>query len=254
MEYTSYNVAQLPKAYNSLPNRAFRAKRMCEYILTTNPPAVLLFQELFSSEAQGIVAENLKLRYPYMYFDRRAGVLGVGVNSGLALLSTFPLQEVKLYEYKHKRNVDIFARKGLFSATVLGYRSIRVYNTHLQAGGNTFPFSWLNSDSADHIKAQQLEEACTQIEQDSRDIPIVIFGGDFNLTAGEVLPVLQKHFPQARETFTNINGDFTTRDMNRPDHFFVLKSPDNWVFESHVKDRSDYSASDHLPLQLNITC
>lgn len=254
MDYLTYNVAQLPKAYNSLPHRAFRIKRVCEYILMNNPPTVLLLQELFSSEAQGIVVENLKSHYPYIYFDRRPGAYSVGVNSGLALLSAFPLTDVRLYEYEHKRNVDIFARKGLFSTTILGYRSIRVYNTHLQAGGNMFPFSWLNSDTADHVKAQQLEEACVQITNETKDIPIVLFGGDFNLTADAVLSVLQKHFPQARETFSNRNGEFTTQDRDRPDHFFVLKSPETWVFESHVKEHSDFTASDHLPLQLNITC
>jgi endonuclease/exonuclease/phosphatase family metal-dependent hydrolase len=253
MEYTTYNVAQLPKAYNSLPNRAFRIKRVCEYIVMNNPPPVLLLQELFSAEAQGIVVELLKSKYPYMYFDRRPGAYTVGVNSGLAILSAFPLNDVKLYEYVHKRNVDIFARKGLFSATVFGYRTTRVYTTHLQAGGNMIPFSWLNSDNADYVKAQQLEEACARITQETKDIPIVLFGGDFNLTSSEALLVLQKHFPQARETFSNKNGEFTTKDRDRPDHFFVLKAPDDWTFESYVKERSDYTASDHLPLQLNIT-
>lgn len=254
MFLVSYNVAQLPWPYNSLGHLDDRMKAVCQALLDDASLSVVCFQELFSSSARKIVRNMLGLRFPYMCLDDSVGKYGVGVNSGLGIVSRLPFVEHSLREYTQRRNVEYFAKKGLMGVRIpiLGIGNLFVYTTHLQAGGNQAPLSWFNSTPADVIKHLQIRQACDWMQDDANSdtTAVVLFCGDFNLSPdeGPLATIHSSGFVLARDSFDSLSSPslYSNSSGKRVDYFFVLRTPISIEVKSIIT--GDMANSDHLPV------
>lgn len=104
---------------------------------------------------------------------------GAAINSGLLILSKYPIIEAEAFCFSNKAGSDIFANKGVLYAKILigeDNAYIHVFNTHMQ--------------SHDHpqARAYQLEElfefVTNIVAQDKDHIRPVIIAGDFNIRSG----------------------------------------------------------------------
>jgi endonuclease/exonuclease/phosphatase family metal-dependent hydrolase len=269
MYVVSYNVAQLPWPYNAMPDAEARMHAICNHLLQHPEFIVVCMQELFSKKAREIVRKRLGNVYRHIQMDEDSGKFCIGVNSGLAILSQLPISSPLLIEYKDKRDIDIFTRKGLLGCRVaipsLLYSSsiseLFIFTTHLQAGGSVPVLSWFASKTADEIKYDQITQACRDItnvlsKSGTRDA-YVLLCGDFNLNAtSEIHEALRRiyiYFPYARDSFDSVTSpQQNSTPSSRIDYQIVLKSPLRVSSQSTIGIFGNYNMSDHMPTVLKI--
>ena len=265
----SINVAQLPWLYNQMPDPDDRMAAICNNILAAiNDPTsvgirIICFQELFSNSARHIVRKMLKSHYPYMFLDNSCGKYGIGVNSGLGIISRDPLTCCTIREYSSRRNIEYLTKKGLMGVKCtwrlpnLSTITLYIYNTHLQAGGNIPPFSWLNRTSADEIKHRQIREAMQWIRRDlsaSDPHSIILFCGDLNLSPDEdPFTNIRPAFPLVRDTFDSMISPISYSSANRKriDYCIELRPQPEVEVLSIIIDESMVN-TDHHPVMVSI--
>lgn len=187
-----------------------------------NLPDVICFQELTSRIARHKVIQGLKDLYPHRYVDTRTGKYLVGVNSGLAIFSRYPILNTMIKSYTVYRGVENFARKGIMGVrleidkfdkqNVLYSGTVCIFTTHLQAGIGDEPCvcKWFDSNhlSTNELKTRQVEEAADYINEFVYSDEPVIFCGDFNIpSAEELYPMLTEVLGEECRLYDTFSGE-----------------------------------------------
>jgi|JI9StandDraft_1071089.scaffolds.fasta_scaffold67086_1 exonuclease III len=181
LRVTTFNVAYMPPFVTVINGIRSTEERRgdVEQSLQENDDDIVACQEMF--EEGNTIATSSVLRDKYPYQAILAGPRTVGLNSGLAIFSKYPLENVQFHRYKDASGSDSFANKGLLCATVRlsKDRVAFVFNTHLNAGH-------VDSDGG-AIRDLQLEEAKIWLKAYVDSSPYksqsvgTLFMGDFNI-------------------------------------------------------------------------
>jgi hypothetical protein len=189
----SINLGQLPYPlgisgfdYNNGKKRIDKfVQRLGTYV---PQPDIIMFQELFSGQIRDYLKKQLANKYAIQVTDESCGAMGgVGVNSGLAIFAknTFEYVGMSMHYYNLSRNVDNFAKKGILLCTLRsGVRTIYLYTTHMQSGGNNWFFNMFNKTvlTPTQIKESQITIASDFISRTATaPHSLIVYGGDFNL-------------------------------------------------------------------------
>lgn len=131
--------------------------------------SIILLQECFD-ESYG----SLEQYFP-QYYISRGTLKGWNLcNSGLAILSKFPILETEFIQYKNYNPLtfEYFSEKGFLSVLIrLRGKHIRIINTHLQSA---------DFDRYDYNAFLQMEELFDYLKTIDSSTPYII-GGDFNI-------------------------------------------------------------------------
>lgn len=128
----SWNIYMLP--YLSLFNdNDKRAKAIAERLNGSNYH-LIVFQEAFSSKCRNIMSKILLAGFPYQYGPANEKRFSLRTNSGLWIVSKFPLTQLDQIKFSESKGYDAVARKGavLFEGNFKG-RNFQLLATHLQA-------------------------------------------------------------------------------------------------------------------------
>ncbi len=177
----TFNLGALPEwitVRNQLTPVSERIDGFIEY-LQNNPDKYhcIALQELFDQFAIAEIVKRCRNIFPYMLVDVAPQI--VGMNSGLAILSKFPLNNPSFRGFKDLRGDDAWANKGVLRAKVdLGNNNhVVLFNAHLQAG---------YSENAQIHRKSCLDEIETlydeRVSPDITNAAAVYTMGDLNIT------------------------------------------------------------------------
>ncbi len=94
---------------------------------------VVIFQEAFMEKAREVIYKRLADRYPHHSGTPDGGGF-LRFNSGIWVLSKYPLEKIKFVRYRKKAGADLFSGKGALLMRVCHPdREIYVVGTHAQA-------------------------------------------------------------------------------------------------------------------------
>ena len=96
---------------------------------------ILVFQEAFHHRARQILRKQLKEKYPFQYGPANRRVMSLKTNSGVWVLSKFPLKLLGTVKYTDCQGVDCWGRKGavLLEGQWQG-QTFQLLGTHLESG------------------------------------------------------------------------------------------------------------------------
>ncbi|MEI7661834.1 MAG: sphingomyelin phosphodiesterase [Bacteroidota bacterium] len=132
---------------------------------------IIVFQEAFTWYARSVIGQALHEQYPYAYGPVNKSLISLKVNSGIWILSKFPLKIRKEIEFTVAAGMDEFARKGAVLLEGWFYGApFQLIATHLQ--DDAYP---------QIIREQQLIEIHDKLinPYSQLDVPQIICG-DFN--------------------------------------------------------------------------
>ncbi|HLZ15679.1 MAG TPA: sphingomyelin phosphodiesterase [Cyclobacteriaceae bacterium] len=131
----SWNIYMLPHLVASQSSKKERAQAIGEILMAADYD-VIFFQEAFHSTARSKILARLQTRFPYQAGPANKRLFSLKVNSGLWVLSKYPIVFCRSIIYKNKFGVDALSRKGalLVELDVDGQR-IQIAGTHLQNCG-----------------------------------------------------------------------------------------------------------------------
>lgn len=168
LKVMSYNIKGLPLPWLKHKYRyANIGKEVAKFRQSGVGPAILGLQEAFVKKTGDLGKE---VGMPYK--ARGPGRRGIRINSGLEVLSDYPITSSKTVRYKKCSGTDCLANKGaIFSRIeVPGLPSpIDFYNTHMNAGGQ-----------ASCQRMHQAEQLVDLIRDTHEPGNILISMGDFN--------------------------------------------------------------------------
>ena len=166
----SWNIYMLPHFVATHSDKKSRARAIGE-ILMKSDFDVIFFQEAFHSTARNEILTHLQTEFPYQAGPANKRLFSLKVNSGLWLLSKYPIVYHQSIIYKNKFGIDALSRKGalLVELDVEGQR-IQIAGTHLQNCGPV----WLR-------QAQCVEFYKRLLKPNIREGVPQIICGDFNI-------------------------------------------------------------------------
>jgi endonuclease/exonuclease/phosphatase family metal-dependent hydrolase len=236
-----------------------------------NSPDIIVLQEAFDIPVIENFIAKLKNIYPHSRFDSRSGrftLVGgiqvpIGTNSGLVILSKFPLKKTMLKDFECFLGEGAFARKGLLGAQLeVNGRTVYVFTTHLQAGVGSEPFKWFEDQkllpatctlddkpidktnqrlTTQEVRRAELQQAKKWIDEFATDKKAaVIFAGDLNIDIRNAKAVqdiknvfagvedLYNQQKSAPFTGTVWNGN-QVEQGKRIDYMLVVRNPEKLV-------------------------
>lgn len=134
---------------------------------------VLILQEAFHKKGRQILWKALKEKYPHQVGPANKGGF-IKTNSGLWIVSKYPLKFIDQTKYEECFGVDCFAKKGalLVEITKDG-QTFQIADTHLQAEGGEKP---------DNIRISQVTQMTKSlIETHQKEGITQLLCGDFNI-------------------------------------------------------------------------
>jgi len=132
LKILSWNIYMLP--YISLFNKNDqRAKAIAER-LNGSEYHLIVFQEAFSSKCRNLMSSILLASFPFQYGPANDARFSFRTNSGLWIVSKFPLYQLDHLQFSASKGYDKVARKGavLFEGLFNGSK-FQLLATHLQA-------------------------------------------------------------------------------------------------------------------------
>lgn len=221
LKLLTLNTAQLPWPIG-IPHRRWRAQQLVDVIQNMEEkPDIICFQEMYTYCQRSFVINKLKDQYPYQFKDTRMGAFIFGVNSGLLVLSKFPILDKLLFQYTIKLGAENLARKGvmLLKLQLAPDKTIFVGTTH-QQGGDGWETWWpLDFYKCTHnefiVKSIYVQEAMEQIINfvgTNWENEVIIYMGDFNTVNTEDAKYYEftKFWLQARDTFDASKSKFNS--------------------------------------------
>lgn len=164
-----WNIYMLPRSVFYTGKRK-RAREIAKVLPAENYD-IIVFQEAFHGDARRIMKRAWKDLYPNRIGPANRHWYWVKVNSGVWILSKFPLKELQQIKYKDCHGfVDCFANKGaLLVEGEFEGQKFQLLGTHIQAGG------------PDSIKQKQYEAIRALADQYKEEGVPQILAGDFNM-------------------------------------------------------------------------
>jgi endonuclease/exonuclease/phosphatase family metal-dependent hydrolase len=179
----AWNVFMLPK-----PIKNSRQKERMVVIkdaLSKLDYDVLIFEEAFSDLFRSTVGQGLSQRYPHQIVLGKSTSIKKVMNSGVFMLSKYPMKFLGFRYYSWCGKADCFAAKGVLMVeiTLPTGEKVQIAGTHMQAG---------ESESMKEVRtyqADQIKELMDQYYQSS--VPQILLG-DLNTDAlnGTEMPYL----------------------------------------------------------------
>ena len=155
--------------------------------------SIILLQECFDE-----TFESLEGYFPD-YHICRGTLKGINImNSGLVILSKYPIVDVQFYLYKQSNPLtfDIFSEKGILSAQIeINGRKIYIMNTHLQS------CDFYRYDRYAILQLEELKHYLTHLRL--RDEKYIV-GGDFNIDIQDFTRITKNKMPEMAEMSENI--------------------------------------------------
>jgi len=145
----TWNIFMMPEWVNESPRNQPRAAAIAATLLEQDFDIVCL-QKVFDSKARAILDRALAARYPHRYGPANDGCLLL--NSGVWVLSRYPLTDYQEIEFAKCSSWECFSRKGaLLLSGTCGSTPFRLIATHLQ-GEDSSAFTLKNQA----IRAEQM--------------------------------------------------------------------------------------------------
>jgi endonuclease/exonuclease/phosphatase family metal-dependent hydrolase len=159
------------------PHVELRAARIPQTIIDSLADIVCL-QEVFSRRHLQRIVNELSATHPYWSAPRswRPKLFG----SGLAIFSRYPVIQSAFHWFRDQLPEEaIFAPRAYLAATIetAGIGRIEIVNCHTTAGG---PRHHPESETADHCRANQLDEVMDYIKQRDSSVMHSLIAGDLN--------------------------------------------------------------------------
>ena len=108
-----------------------RAYLIADYIKNENAD-ILVLEEAFMKKTRNIIYDSLKNDYPYQSTITKRGFLKT--NSGIWILSKYPIHQQQFIKYKKKKGTDIFAKKGAVLVDIqVNGKQLQIVGTHTQS-------------------------------------------------------------------------------------------------------------------------
>lgn len=106
-------------------------------VLANSQYDVIVFQEAFHRSARNKINALLKSIYPFQAGPANKLRFSMRTNSGVWILSKYPIQLTDAIEFKTRSGIDAMSRKGALLVELLVHgKSIQIIGTHLQNSGN----------------------------------------------------------------------------------------------------------------------
>lgn len=175
--------------------------------------SIILLQECFDE-----TFESLEGYFPD-YHICRGTLKGINImNSGLVILSKYPIVDVQFYLYKQSNPLtfDIFSEKGILSAQIeINGKNIYIINTHLQS------CDFYRYDRYAVLQLDELKKYLTHLRL--RDAKYIV-GGDFNIDI---------------QDFTRITENKLTE---KPENIYHPDEPTIFIdfFTSHTRSQAKH--------------
>lgn len=231
----TYNIQKFPWSPKSLET----------LVTLVNDYDVILLQECFSDTWQSL-SEVLPQLYCFRGTLNRLNMM----NSGLAILSRYPIDSGAFLEFSHANRWtwDIFSEKGWLSAVInVDGTMIRVLNTHLQS---------CDFDRFDQMALIQFDELCAYL---STVYEPFILGGDFNIDVRDLQANYRglggMSYPKDPTIYIHFGTSLTSA---RPRRGYTGMTLDYFFTSSSLKRVSDprvvsfLEFSDHQPVEIEM--
>ncbi|MFN8237476.1 MAG: sphingomyelin phosphodiesterase [Chitinophagales bacterium] len=130
LKILSWNIFMVPPViFRSCQQE--RAVMIGDYIKAQQPDVIIL-EETFMKKTREIIYTHLKESYPFQSDITKRGLLKS--NSGVWILSKFPLLKQDFITYKNKKSGDRFSRKGAtFTEINIHGNPVQIIGTHTQS-------------------------------------------------------------------------------------------------------------------------
>jgi endonuclease/exonuclease/phosphatase family metal-dependent hydrolase len=210
--------------------------------------SIILLQECFDE-----TFESLPSIFPD-YFIFRGTLRSINaLNSGLVILSKFPILKGEFIEYRHSNpfTLDTFSEKGFVSVLVdINGKKMRVINTHLQS---------CDFERYDVQALLQLDELFDYME--TIYDPYYIIGGDFNIDIFDLKEKYVKyrgvpslHYPEDPTIYINFTTSHSRCTRKLGYDGLIL---DYFIASKNIKMKkpitlTSYVYSDHNPVETHI--
>ena len=260
LKIMTWNIFMIPKPFN-FTSQTERTDLIAEKLKNIDSD-VLFFQESFTRYSRRHIVETLKHEFPYHTRLKSSGKFYQFLNSGVFVLSKFPIKTLAEVFYNECSNTDCFASKGFIflEMTLPSGKKIQIGSTHLQA--------W---DKPKNIKTRvsQLNQIKSTLEKFKISGVPQILAGDFNIDRNNseiqnlenILDLKISRLPTNLD-FTNgfqVNCYHTPGKGDNPEWIdYILVKPNSseaHIRELHVKpiaasmDGEVCNLSDHYALQ-----
>lgn len=249
-----------------------RMEEMVQHILnkkSDQAPDVICFQEVFTEKATDILVKGLRERYPYIIHNVGKNI--IGVNSGLMLLSKYPITDISFSPFTIRHGQNALSQKGVLNAVIKlpADKNIVVTNTHLEAGGKLSREYVVFGRGFDTSAVKELQmtealKAANEIAPTKQPL-LSIFAGDLNapLKADSInnvqqcLLTHQYQNPATANTYQStclkkrildLTDDFNTNYKNkgRGDYLTAKYHTPRDIEENISIDRETKDISDHV--------
>lgn len=177
------NAAQFPWPLG-LPHRSERLDKLINQIIKLNPDVIAL-QEMWNSTARETLRTSLLVLYPYSFSDETPGKFLIGMNSGLMILSHYPIRRTILHHFTVYRGDEHLAKKGVIGVEIQAEDNrFAVFTTHLQAGPGICVWSYIDRNAlpTNIISTLQANEIKQTMDEFNSPYPTLLVG-DFNVDA-----------------------------------------------------------------------
>lgn len=259
LKIVSWNIFMVPPVvFKSCQQE--RAGHIAAY-LKAQQADVIVLQEAFMKDINQQLLECLQSDFPYQTTPTKKG--WIKSNSGVWILSKYPILKQDFILYKHRKGTDIFSKKGaVFAELHTGKNTLQLIATHTQSLGKFR-----------HVREKQLQQLKTQLAdvyyRDS--IPQVIIGDlnvDFYDTSAysaltQILDVDDIRYTGSTHSWDGINNQLAAKYFEKIqetlDYILLRKTPENKATLLPVKidtpvqkdcfcKASFNDLSDHYPL------
>ncbi len=230
LSIVTYNIQKFPWLLKSFKN-------IREILNKFN---IILLQECFDE-----TFESLHKIFPdYNIYRGKLKNINL-MNSGLVILSKFPIENYKfhIYQYCNLNTSDCLAEKGFISVDIkINNKIIKIINTHLQSSYHC------RYDNYAFVQFDELNNYINSVKTD------YIIGGDFNIDVNDLIKnrkiVDNIYYPKDNTIFVNLkNGDSKAYYENN----YIGLTYDYFISNiktfKKVETITNYY-SDHLPVYL----
>lgn len=215
----SWNIYMLPAIVPS--KKKLERATIIGTILSKSDYDVIVFQEAFCKKTRKRLAVLLGDAYPYHAGPANATGFSLKANSGIWILSKYPVVFTDAIIFRNRHGVDALSRKGALLAELnLNGQLIQIAGTHLQNGGE----EWIRHSQCVEFYHRLLKP------YNREGVPQVICG-DFNINRS------------AEESYTFMLQSLNARDGNLEGnvHYSYDRSGNDLEVEKGTgKDLIDY--------------
>lgn len=188
----TYNFFCRPPPVNS-NNGDYKDSRLNDFLEQLQNFDIICFQELFTTlndRKHKMIREGAKVGLKFYSYPRNPSFFSKYLtDSGLLILSRFPIIENEFYEYFINVSGDAPSNKGVLYAKIKIYDNfLFLFNTHLQS--TYYDESQKKIDCTIQVRTSQTEELINFVYNKLLTIPIheinkgcIIIAGDFNIDA-----------------------------------------------------------------------